>query len=57
MAAKKRAVSKPIIGTCCSESLIFLKEIAQKMAVIMKAAADTVNVRYPSGMCVLNLPQ
>jgi hypothetical protein len=34
-----------------------LKEIAQKMAVIMKAATDTVNVRYPSGMCMLNLPQ
>jgi hypothetical protein len=33
-----------------------LKEIAQKMAVIINAAAKTVGVRNPSGMCMLKSP-
>jgi hypothetical protein len=56
MAAKKRAVSKPIIGTCCSVSLTFLKEITQHMIVIMKAGMAIVNGRKPSCMCMFNAP-
>lgn len=41
MAAKKRAVNRPIMGTCWSVILIFLKEIAQKMIVIMNAGMVT----------------
>ena len=53
MAAKKRAVNRPIMGTCWSVISIFLNEITQKIIVIMNAGTITYNVRNPSGMCIL----
>jgi len=54
MAAKKSAVSSPIMGTCCSVSLIFLNEIIQNMIVIMKAAIVIVGESSPSGICMFS---
>jgi hypothetical protein len=45
-------VSRPIRGTCCSESLIFLKEMAQNTRVIMKAGTAIMGKISPSGMCI-----
>jgi hypothetical protein len=52
MAAKKKAVSRPIMGTCCSTSLIFLKEIIQNTRVMMKAGIAIMGKISPSGMCI-----
>jgi hypothetical protein len=58
IAVKKSAVSRPIMGTCCSVSLIFLKEIAQNTMVIRKAGIAIIGGRKPSGMCMfLNLQE
>jgi len=56
MAAKKRAVSRPIMGTCCSVSLIFLKEMIQNMIDIIRAGIAIVRGKRPSCMCMINSP-
>jgi len=58
MAAKKRAVSRPIMGTCFSDSLIFLNEIIQNTMVIIKAGMAKDRGMNPSGRCIVsNLQQ
>lgn len=56
MAAKKSAVSSPIMGTCCSVSLIFLDAIIQNMRVIMSAGTAIVSVSCPSCRCIFDAP-
>ncbi len=45
IAAKKSAVSRPIIGTCFSVSFTFLRHIAQNIIVMINAGMKTVGVK------------